>query len=1433
MDQAASVDGVLRARFEDSTATCATIEECTGRTCGACTGAASNRWHSVSQRLLWHEAKRVHQRIETALSAAVEHARPADESTPGGASGPRHIDDITARPLVALEAGAASIGYVVAALACIQARCAFVPVDSSWTAARKRAAYATTSPTLRIQVIPGQQSPAPATSPRNAPRDADARDRVPSGATFVANEAFGASRFALRIEPTAADGNTATRSRAPSDLARTRRPVRDDGSGTLALVMTSGSSGEPRAVELTDANVLRHERWWRTLPFDRGTVGSHGRPEGEESRAGGISSEIAVFKGPIGFVDHLVECLLPLLSNTHILCVSDRAQRPPSAADLLRARSTHAFSRLVAVPTLWRQLAALSAGELRGTRAPLTAVSSGEVLDNRLLRALQRAMGVAAEARGPDGGLVTDRQHIVNSYGCTELAANCCFADVTDWPAEDATGAAPVLRLRGPVGGGRADTAVADGARVECGAQPAGVEAGTAVCVVRFAREDEARLANEGRVLVAGACAATRYSGLQATHASRVAVTDGSAAPEYDVELTEKVKEGYCCVTGPRVGRFESRENGLNEHRAFLTPDFADVVPDPARAGHAVVVQGRLGKQGVVNVRGVRVALRGVAADVERLPSWPSRSDGTPLRALVRAVHACDLQNGAAVVARARNAPSPDGVVVFAEGGEVEEPGSALNAFGEDDGEGARDVVGERGDVAIRRFPSGMCQQLSREMEKHSAVPKEGFPMAWCLIVGRTPVGATGKTDIWALPLPPLAWCGHVDHTAGPAPADDPPPPPDLTSASGKFQFALQRGRSDAAERLAVAAFAQVLPRGSAVVEPTTDFSAAGGDSQAAAVAGALLSIPALALAVCGTPRRLVAVGSRLAMRPARWTESAAWQEEHVRLEREGRRTAPTALASFEPGWRAGMAQCVDAAGLRFPREGREPGVAHARFAFGSHGGDLLMVEYDASSGTFRTALKIDDLFVAGARIVAPPRLLPATVHGQPGGQSDLNQETGNERTGVKRAKIHGGPPRPMAREEFVVVASHLGEIAVLDATTQNVVWRTECPDGLRSSSACNWISGLGVWVLHASGRKATVVNRNALGRVTRRDVELPGRLSAPLAFAAVSNTHSCVSAASEPAAGSGDAPTSAVAYCAFAGTATPRGVPLMIELDTFFAGHDEERERQRDFVHRALRDRGPGSESRRAINEQEVGQLDAVTLGSFKAGPAMTAPVLAPALLCPDARRDPRVAVFFDAAGHAVAMHVATWREAWRHDPASLDAGIGDVCDPGVMFAPTVASAGQSLPHVVCVGRAGGSLTCHCDATGRCLGSYHAGRGKITSEVCNVGGGGGSEKGPDVAFNTEAGDVVVARIREAGGGRAVEVLGLCCVRLPAPSFSAPCFVELAGLRVGGGSSGRATHAVVVGARDDGVHGAHIVVDARDDISREKKDEEKNRSVGT
>jgi amino acid adenylation domain-containing protein len=191
------------------------------------------------------------------------------------------------------------------------------------------------------------------------------------------------------------------------DAVRTllrRYPAKDLAVGIQAdnlayVIFTSGSTGHPKAIGATHRSLVN-------------------RVIAQEQITPYEASEVYCQKTSVGFVDVMAEMWVPLLNGQPLVIAPREVANDPGA--LLELLERTGVSRLVSVPSLARAWAedTQMLERLRGLRSWSL---SGETLPPELLELLQRVLPNCS---------------IVNIYGCSEVAADATYVDLTQYRAE-------------------------------------------------------------------------------------------------------------------------------------------------------------------------------------------------------------------------------------------------------------------------------------------------------------------------------------------------------------------------------------------------------------------------------------------------------------------------------------------------------------------------------------------------------------------------------------------------------------------------------------------------------------------------------------------------------------------------------------------------------------------------------------------------------------------------------------------------------------------------------------------------------------------------------------------------------------------------------------------------------------------------------------
>ncbi|MEQ1948741.1 MAG: amino acid adenylation domain-containing protein [Bryobacteraceae bacterium] len=157
------------------------------------------------------------------------------------------------------------------------------------------------------------------------------------------------------------------------------------------IIYTSGSTGVPKGVTAPHRSLLNRLSWGlQVFPYAAG--------------------DVCCQKTPISFVDSLAEIFSPLIGGCELFVFPAEAARDPSLLAALLQR--HSVSRLVAVPSLIKELCTLLSSENRVLPGVRLLMSSGEILSASLVQ--------SAHARLP-------RATVVNIYGSSEVGADVSY----------------------------------------------------------------------------------------------------------------------------------------------------------------------------------------------------------------------------------------------------------------------------------------------------------------------------------------------------------------------------------------------------------------------------------------------------------------------------------------------------------------------------------------------------------------------------------------------------------------------------------------------------------------------------------------------------------------------------------------------------------------------------------------------------------------------------------------------------------------------------------------------------------------------------------------------------------------------------------------------------------------------------------------------
>ena len=199
---------------------------------------------------------------------------------------------------------------------------------------------------------------------------------------------FGDLPGVVRIDPEASRDAVADARNTIRALAVVAAPF--DPQRLAFIIHTSGSSGVPKAVEVSEGQVLHRLRWdWHARPW----------------RAG----EVACQRGSAGFVDTIAEWLGPLLCGVPTLIVADALLLEPRA--MIAALAAARVSRILLVPSQLDLLLDAGVDLARALPALRLWTASGEAL----------AAATAARFRSALPGA-----ELWNVYGATEAWDATC-----------------------------------------------------------------------------------------------------------------------------------------------------------------------------------------------------------------------------------------------------------------------------------------------------------------------------------------------------------------------------------------------------------------------------------------------------------------------------------------------------------------------------------------------------------------------------------------------------------------------------------------------------------------------------------------------------------------------------------------------------------------------------------------------------------------------------------------------------------------------------------------------------------------------------------------------------------------------------------------------------------------------------------------------
>jgi fengycin family lipopeptide synthetase D len=168
--------------------------------------------------------------------------------------------------------------------------------------------------------------------------------------------------------------------------------------GRCCVIYTTGSSGKPKGIGISDLN-LRNRLWWMWTSF----------PFSEQ--------EVCAAKTSISFVDHLWEIFGPLLRGIKLVLFDKMTVLDTEY--FIDQLSEHKITRLVLVPSLLKEI--LSHEQLCRVKLDLLKewTCSGEALDTSLVDKFYEIFA---------------HQRLLNIYGSTEVTADATYYDTSiDW----------------------------------------------------------------------------------------------------------------------------------------------------------------------------------------------------------------------------------------------------------------------------------------------------------------------------------------------------------------------------------------------------------------------------------------------------------------------------------------------------------------------------------------------------------------------------------------------------------------------------------------------------------------------------------------------------------------------------------------------------------------------------------------------------------------------------------------------------------------------------------------------------------------------------------------------------------------------------------------------------------------------------------------